>query len=158
MLVTGCSTGIGAALAKHAHQRGDAVIATARNPKSLSYLPDQPDVLKLALDVTSVEAVTTAITTAVKKFGRLDIIVNSAGFAVQGDTEAVPEASARAQVETNFWGAANVTKAALPILRDTNPPGKGGLIVQVSSMGGRIGMAGHGFYHARYACCRHVPR
>ena len=148
--VTGCSSGIGAALAKHVYEAGNPLIATARKREALSYLPDNPNVLQLRLDVTSQEQIDSAIKAAVEKFGRLDVVVNNAAYGLIGDTEIITNDDARAQVETNFWGAANVTKAALPILREINPPGKGGLFYQVSSVGGRVCFPGSAFYHARY--------
>ncbi|KIW29171.1 uncharacterized protein PV07_05006 [Cladophialophora immunda] len=147
-LITGCSSGLGKALADFAYKAGSAVVATARKPETLSYLPDSPNVLKIGLDVTSKDQVAQVIQAAVDKFGRLDVVVNNAGYGVTGDTEVLPDADARAQLETNFWGAVNVTKAALPILREVNPPGKGGLFMQISSVGGRVCYAGSAYYHA----------
>ncbi|OAP64609.1 hypothetical protein AYL99_00581 [Fonsecaea erecta] len=147
-LITGCSSGLGKALAEYAYKAGSAVVATARKPDTLSYLPDSPNVLKLRLDVTSKDEVAEVIQATVDKFGHLDVVVNNAGYGVIGDTEVLPDADARAQLETNFWGAVNVTKAALPILREVNPPGKGGLFMQISSVGGRICLAGSAYYHA----------
>ena len=151
--VTGCSSGLGAALARHVYQAGCPIVATARDPKTLSYLPDSPTVLKLPLDVTSEQDVKNVMKLAVEKFGRVSVVVNNAGYGLSGDTEAIPDADARAQLETNFWGAANVTKAALPVFRETNKAfdRAGGLVIQISSMGGRLGFPGSAFYHARYA-------
>ncbi|KIW92681.1 uncharacterized protein Z519_06528 [Cladophialophora bantiana CBS 173.52] len=125
VIVTGCSSGLGKALAQYTYDAGSIVVATARKPETLSYLPDDPRVLKLRLDVTSKDQVAGIVQVAVDKFGSIDVVVNNAGFGVTGDTEVLPDADARAQLETNFWGAVNVTKAALPILRETNPPGGG---------------------------------
>ncbi|KIX99469.1 uncharacterized protein Z520_05045 [Fonsecaea multimorphosa CBS 102226] len=147
-LITGCSSGLGKALAEYSYKAGSVVVATARKPETLSYLPDSPNVLKLGLDVTSKDQVAEVIQAAVDKFGGIDVVVNNAGYGVTGDTEVLPDADARAQLETNFWGAVNVTKAALPILREVNPPGKGGLIMQISSVGGRVCFAGGAYYHA----------
>ena len=76
------------------------------------------------------------MTAVVDKLGDLDVVVNNTGFVVTGDTEVLPDKDARAQLETNLSGAANVTTAALPILREVKPPGKGGLFMQTSSVGG----------------------
>lgn len=148
--VSGCSSGVGAALAKQVYDAGCCIIATARKAETLSYLPDGPKVLKLALDVTSKDQVTKVLATAVEKFGHLDVVVNNAGYGLIGDTEGLSDEDARAQLETNFWGATNVTKAALPILREVNAAGKGGLIIQMSSIGGRVAFPGSAFYEARY--------
>lgn len=104
--------------------------------------------LKLALDVTSREQVDNIIKATIDRFGHLDVVVNNAGYGSTGDTEMVTDADARAQLETNFWGAVNVTKAALPVLREVNPPAKGGLFMQISSVGGRVCYPGGAFYHA----------
>ncbi|KAH6701434.1 hypothetical protein BKA61DRAFT_681637 [Leptodontidium sp. MPI-SDFR-AT-0119] len=78
-LVTGCSAGFGASLAKQIFESGHTIIATARNTSSLSYLPDSPRVLKLELDVTSIPSITTAFSTAIEKFGRIGVVINNAG-------------------------------------------------------------------------------
>jgi NAD(P)-dependent dehydrogenase (short-subunit alcohol dehydrogenase family) len=149
--VTGCSSGIGAALCTYiATQTTNRIVATARNPSKLSYLPTSPNVLKVALDVTSPASIQAALSTTLSEFKRIDVFVNNAGYCIMGDAEGYTDASARAQLETNFWGSVSLTKAALPILRDENPKSgqRGGVIVQVSSMGGRMGAAGHVFYNA----------
>ena len=130
-------------------QAGHHVVATARNVASLSYLPDGPRVLKLGLDVTSKSDITLSLSTAVEKFGRIDILVNNAGYAVMGDTETVPESDARLQMETLFWGPVFLTQQAVRIFREANPPGQGGTVVQVSSIGGLVTFPGSAFYHAR---------
>ncbi|KIW68203.1 hypothetical protein PV04_04164 [Phialophora macrospora] len=148
-LITGCSSGLGKALAKHAYETGCPVVATARRPETLSYLPDDDkNVVKLGLDVTVADQIDQAVKTAVDRFGCLDVVVNNAAYGLTGDTEVIPDADARAQFETNFWGPVNVTKAALPVMREINPPGKGGLIMQISSVGGRVCFPGGAFYHA----------
>ncbi len=146
--VTGCSSGLGKAIAQHAYQTGCSVIATARKPETLSYLPNDENVLKLALDVTSKDQIDHVLKTAIDRFGRLDVVVNNAAYGLTGDTEVIPDTDARAQFETNFWGPVNITKAVLPILREINPPRKGGLIMQISSVGGRVCFPGGAFYHA----------
>lgn len=127
-------------------------MATARKPDSLSYLPDGPKVLKLALDVTSQDQVTEAINRTVGKFGRIDVVTNNAGYGLMGDTEALSDTDARAQVETNFWGAVNVTKAVLPVLREQ----RAGLVMQISSVGGRVCYPGGAYYHARCEFPEHL--
>ncbi|KAJ9604758.1 hypothetical protein H2200_010872 [Cladophialophora chaetospira] len=147
-LISGCSSGLGKALAQHAFEAGSLLVATARKLEALAYLPDNANVLKLALDVTSREQVDSVVKATVDRFGRIDVVVNNAGYGVTGDTEVITDADARAQLETNFWGVVNVTKAALPVVREVNPPGKGGLFMQISSVGGRVCYPGGAFYHA----------
>ncbi|KAI0556052.1 retinol dehydrogenase 8 [Xylaria curta] len=150
--ITGCSSGIGAALATRlATQTSNRVVATARQVSALSYLPDDaPNVLKVALDVTSLEAIDAAFNKAVEHFGRVDVVVNNAGYTVMGDTEGATAREARDLFDTNFWGAVDVTKRALGVLRDENPKTgqQGGVILFVSSMGGFITTPGGAFYHA----------
>ncbi|KAJ4286143.1 hypothetical protein N0V90_013492 [Kalmusia sp. IMI 367209] len=149
--ITGCSSGIGYALSSHLLTNTTSrVVATARKPSSLSSLPDGPNVLKLALDVTSDPSIEAALASTLQKFGRIDVLVNNAGYGIMGDTETMNMEQARAVMEANFWGAVRVTQLVLPILREHNPTtgGKGGLIVQITSMGGRLAFAGNTFYHA----------
>jgi len=147
--VTGCSTGLGQAIATHVYNAGHNIVATARNLSSLSYLPDGPKVLKLRLDVTSSDSITSAIDAAVEKFGRLDVVINNAGYAAMTESEGFPEEEARMQLETNFWGPVAVTNASLRVFREVNAQGQGGTIVQISSIGGYLAYQGSSFYHAR---------
>lgn len=125
-------------------------MATARNVDTLSYLPDEANVLKLKLDVTSRETILDALSATVARFNQLDVVVNNAGYALMGDTEAVPESDARLQMETLFWGPVLITQNAVRIFREVNPAGKGGTIVQLSSIGGYLTFPGGSFYHAGY--------
>jgi NAD(P)-dependent dehydrogenase (short-subunit alcohol dehydrogenase family) len=135
--ITGASRGFGRALARAALEAGDRVAATARKPEQLDDLAAAyPDRLQaLALDVTDVAAASAAIRAARQRFGRLDVIVNNAGYANVAPIETGADADFRAQFETNFWGVYNVSKAAIPVLREQG----GGLIMQFSSTGGRVG-------------------
>jgi len=135
--VTGSSRGLGRALVRAALAAGDRVAATARRPEQLDDLVAEfgDRILPLALDVTDPAAARTAIAAAHQRFGRIDVLVNNAGYANVAPIETADDADVRAQFETNFWGVYNVTKAALPLLREQ----KGGLVVQISSMGGRVG-------------------
>src|SRR5258705_11809868 len=145
--ITGSSRGFGRALARTALEAGDRVAATARRPEQLDDLAAAyPDRLQaLALDVTDVAAAGAAISEARQRFGRLDVIVNNAGYANVSPIETGDDEDFRAQFETNFWGVYNVSKAAIPVLRDQG----GGLIMQFSSMGGRVGgSAGIASYQA----------
>ncbi|KAI0426509.1 retinol dehydrogenase 8 [Xylaria sp. FL1042] len=149
--VTGCSSGIGAGLATRiATKTTNRVVATARQVSALSYLEDAPDVLKLALDVTSPEAIDAAFTKAVERFGRVDVVVNNAGYTIMGDTETSTPQEGRALFDTNFWGAVDVTKRALGVMRDENPKTgqQGGVVFFVSSMGGFVTTPGSAYYHA----------
>ncbi len=146
--MTGCSTGFGQAVATHIYNAGHTIVATARNTESLSYLPNSPKIFKLSLDVTSNESIISAISATTKKFGRLYVLINNAGYGSMGEFEGFPEFEARMQFETNFWGPARLTRAALPVFRDVNSKGQGGTIVQVSSIGGYLAYEGNSIYHA----------
>ncbi|KAL4981452.1 hypothetical protein BDW68DRAFT_172389 [Aspergillus falconensis] len=149
-LVTGCSSGIGREVATLvASNPNQRLIATARNPSSLSYLPDAPNILKQALDVDSPSSVDAAFAAAAAHFGpkfTLDVVVNNAGYSLAGDTESVTEAEMHAQLETNFFGLVRVTLRALKLMREAAP--RGGLIFNISSVAGVCGFPGHAFYHA----------
>ncbi|KAI0512850.1 retinol dehydrogenase 8 [Xylaria bambusicola] len=151
-LITGCSSGIGAGLAARlAKQTMNRVVATARQVSALSYLEDDSQkVLKLALDVTSPAAIDEAFRKAVEHFGRVDVVVNNAGYTIMGDTETSTPLEARTLFDTNFWGAVEVTKRALGVMRDENPKTgqRGGVVFFVSSMGGFVSTPGSAFYHA----------
>jgi len=144
--VTGASSGYGLALARYAIARGYNVIATARTPAKLKALkalaPDR--VLVHKLDVTVPADASKAIAVAVARFGRIDVLINNAGYGTIGAVEETPEADFRAQMDTNFFGALSVTKSVLPQLRQQ----KSGAIVNVSSMGGQMSFAGGSAYSA----------
>ncbi|AKS34348.1 SDR family NAD(P)-dependent oxidoreductase [Mycolicibacterium goodii] len=135
--ITGSSRGFGRALVRAALAAGDVVAATARRPEQLTDLTDEygERVLALPLDVTDAAAAKQAVHAARDRFGRIDIVVNNAGYANVAPIETGDDADFRAQFETNFWGVYNVSKAVLPVLREQ----QGGLIIQFSSMGGRVG-------------------
>ncbi|ABK72514.1 SDR family NAD(P)-dependent oxidoreductase [Mycolicibacterium smegmatis] len=145
--ITGSSRGFGRALVKAALDAGDNVAATARKPGQLADFAETygDRVLALPLDVTDPSAARTAVATAREAFGRIDIVVNNAGYANVAPIETGDDEDFRTQFETNFWGVYNVSKAALPVLREQ----RGGLIIQFSSMGGRVGGSpGIGSYQA----------
>jgi NAD(P)-dependent dehydrogenase (short-subunit alcohol dehydrogenase family) len=135
--ITGSSRGFGRALVQAALDAGDRVVATARRPEQLKEFADAfgDQVLPLALDVTDKDAVDAAIRDAVAHFGRVDVVVNNAGYANIAPIETGDEEDFRTQFETNFWGVYNVSKAVIPQLRAQ----KSGVIVQFSSIGGRVG-------------------
>jgi NAD(P)-dependent dehydrogenase (short-subunit alcohol dehydrogenase family) len=144
--ITGTSKGFGRVWAEAALARGDRVAATARDLKSLAPLVERygDQVSAIALDVTDKAAVVAAIAKAHTRFGRLDVVVNNAGYGLFGTIEEVNEAEARAQLETNLFGALWVTQAALPIMRAQGS----GHIIQVSSIGGVNAFPTVGLYHA----------
>ncbi len=135
--VTGSSRGFGRALVGAALAAGDLVAATARRPEQLTDLVAEhgDSVHPIGLDVTDAQAARSAIAAARDHFGRLDVIVNNAGYANVSPIETTEDQDFRAQFETNFWGVYNVSKAAIPVLREQGS----GLVIQFSSIGGRVG-------------------
>jgi NAD(P)-dependent dehydrogenase (short-subunit alcohol dehydrogenase family) len=135
--ITGSSRGFGRALVQAALDAGDRVVATARRPEQLAELTGRygDRVLPVALDVTDASAARHAVAAGVERFGRLDIVVNNAGYANVAPVETGDEEDFRAQFETNFWGVYHVSRAVIPQLRAQG----GGTIVQFSSVGGRVG-------------------
>jgi NAD(P)-dependent dehydrogenase (short-subunit alcohol dehydrogenase family) len=144
--ITGTSRGFGREWTKAALERGDRVAATARDTSTLDDLRTEHGdaLLPLALDVTNREAAFAAVKQAHERFGRLNIVVNNAGYGHFGMVEEISEQEARAQIETNLFGALWVTQAALPFLRKQGS----GHIVQVSSIGGISAFPSVGIYHA----------
>jgi NAD(P)-dependent dehydrogenase (short-subunit alcohol dehydrogenase family) len=144
--ITGTSKGFGRVWAEAALARGDRVAATARDIKTLAPLIERfgERVAALSLDVTDKSAVGAAIKSAHERFGRLDVVINNAGYGLFGAIEEISEGEARAQMETNLFGALWVTQAALPIMRAQNS----GHIIQVSSIGGVNAFPTVGLYHA----------
>ena len=144
--ITGTSRGFGREWTEAALARGDRVAASARDPKSLDPLVAEygDALLPLALDVTDRNAAFEAVARAHEHFGGLDIVVNNAGYGQFGFVEELSEEEARAQVETNVFGALWVTQAALPFLREQ----RSGHIVQISSIGGITAFPNIGMYHA----------
>ncbi|GAA5192190.1 SDR family NAD(P)-dependent oxidoreductase [Rugosimonospora acidiphila] len=136
-LITGGSQGLGRALAVAALEAGDQVAVTSRRPDALAELAEghAARLLTLPLDVTSPTSARETVAAAVERFGRLDVVVNNAGYATTSSVEDFPEDELRAQLETNLYGVINVTRAALPVMRRQ----RSGHFVQVSSIGGRVG-------------------
>ncbi|MFJ4466813.1 SDR family NAD(P)-dependent oxidoreductase [Streptomyces sp. NPDC089424] len=135
--ITGSSRGLGRALVTAALEAGDRVVATARRPEALAeaFKEYGDHIHPLALDVTSPQAAREAVDAALARFGRIDVLVNNAGYANVSPIETSDDDDFRAQFETNFWGVYHVTKAALPTLRRQGA----GTVVQISSIGGRVG-------------------
>lgn len=144
--ITGASSGFGDAFARYALGRGDSVVATARDTARLAALvklaPER--VLAQRLDVSQPNEAEPAVMAGVERFGRLDIVINNAGYGVVGAVEETSDAELRAQLDTNFFGAASVIRAVLPLLRAQHS----GAIVNITSLGGQLSFAGFGAYSA----------
>ncbi|MGA5465056.1 SDR family NAD(P)-dependent oxidoreductase [Mycobacterium sp. NPDC050041] len=145
-LITGASRGLGRALTRAALAAGHRVVAGVRTASALDDLVNEyPDTMAVVrLDVTDDDDVHTATTTAVERFGRLDVLVNNAGYANMGAIEDVDFEDFRTQIDTNFFGVVRLTRAALPIMRTQ----RSGHIVQISSVGGRLVRPGLAAYQS----------
>ncbi|MEV0720262.1 SDR family NAD(P)-dependent oxidoreductase [Asanoa sp. NPDC050611] len=143
-LITGCSSGFGRELALAAAAAGDRVMATARRPESIADLATYERITTTALDVTDPASIRQAIDTTINAYGRIDVLVNNAGSLVVGAVEEFTMAELRQQLDVVFFGAAEVTKAVVPLMRAQGS----GTIVQMSSLGGRRTYPGFGAYHA----------
>ncbi|MEV1328484.1 oxidoreductase [Micromonospora costi] len=145
-LITGCSSGFGRELALAAAAAGDQVMATARRPETLGDLVEQGRgrISATALDVTQPASIRAAVQATLAAHGRIDVLVNNAGSLVLGAVEEVTMAELRQQMEVVFFGAAEVTKAVVPLMREQGS----GTIVQMSSLGGQKTYPGFGAYHA----------
>lgn len=145
-LITGCASGIGRSTAQLALERGANVVATARSAGRLLSLKKHHGsrIAVLDLDVTNEHAARAAVEVAVEKFGRLDVLVNSAGYSHLGPFEQKSTAAFRTEVETNFFGVVNLVRAALPIMRRQ----RAGYIINISSSSARFGGPGSSAYVA----------
>jgi NAD(P)-dependent dehydrogenase (short-subunit alcohol dehydrogenase family) len=144
--ITGTSSGFGRALAEEVLAKGERVVATARKPEVLRDLTQKyPDTARaVKLDVTNLEEVKSAISEAINEFGRIDVLVNNAGYALVGAIEETSDEQIRQQFDTNLFGVLNVTREALPILREQ----KSGHIVNIGSNVGFAAMPSLGIYSA----------
>jgi NAD(P)-dependent dehydrogenase (short-subunit alcohol dehydrogenase family) len=144
--ITGTSSGFGRAFAEHALSKGYNVIATARDVSKLQELTarDPDRVLALELNVNVAGDAERGVDAAVDRFGRIDVVVNNAGYGVVGALEETSEIELRSVMETNFFGAIAVTHAVLPVLRNQ----RSGAIVNISSLGGQLSFAGFSAYSA----------
>ena len=144
--ITGCSTGFGRELSTILLKRGYRVVATARDQAKIADLVagHERTGLALALDVDKQDQIDAAVKAAAARFGRIDVLVNNAGYGYLAAVEEGDDADVRAMFDTNFFGLAAMTRAVLPIMRAQ----KAGAIVNVSSMGGFIGFPGSGYYAA----------
>lgn len=139
-LITGTSTGFGHYYAQEVLDRGDHLVATARDPSKLSFKgANDTNSLQVQLDVTDKASIDAAFDAALAKFGRVDVVVNNAGYGLAGCFEEYTDAQIRQQMEINFFGLLDVTRAALQVLRDRQTP-QGGVIQQVTSIGGQRGV------------------
>lgn len=142
--ITGTSTGFGRELVEALIARHEKVVATARNLTKIADWQNHPNVLLATVDVTKPEQIKTALTAAVAKFGRIDVLVNNAGWGYFGAVEESDDTQVRRMMETNFWGVSNVTRAVLPIMRQQ----KHGYIMNITSIAGLLGNPAFGYYNA----------
>ncbi len=144
--ITGSSRGLGRNLTEAVLENGDKVVATARNTTQLNDLvqkyPDQ--IFPVKLDVTNREEIYQSVTDAIAHFGRIDVLVNNAGFGIIGAAEAFTDEQFRSQLDTNLYAPIEITRAVLPHMRKQ----RSGRILQISSVGGRVGNAGLTMYQA----------
>jgi len=143
-LITGCSRGLGRALAQAVLAAGHRLVATARDLRDLASLPSTDRLRTVALDVTDAAAAGAAVAVATSAFGRLDVVVNNAGYIKANSIEDLPEQEFRRQLEINFFGVYHVTRAALPVMHAQ----RDGHIIQISSIGGRRSTPGLGAYQS----------
>lgn len=144
--ITGASSGFGKAFAEYAITQGYKVIVTARRLDKLESIkalaPDQVEAIKM--DVNDNAEISAAVKKTIDRFGRVDVLINNAGYGIVGAVEETPESELRALMDTNFFGAASVTQALLPIFRQQ----RSGAIVNISSLGGQLSFAGFSAYSA----------
>jgi NADP-dependent 3-hydroxy acid dehydrogenase YdfG len=143
ILITGASSGIGKASARLFQEKGWNVIATMRNPAGETDLKNSDDVLIAKLDVLDLKSIENAITAGIQKFGRIDVIVNNAGYGAFGPVEAFARENIIRQFNTNVIGLLDVTRAILPHFRSN----KSGVIVNISSIGGKMAFPLGALYH-----------
>lgn len=145
-LITGCSTGFGRELARLVAARGWRVVATARDASQVADLAEAaPDRVKtVALDVTRPDQVRAAVQATLDAFGRIDVLVNNAGYGYLAAVEEGEDAEIRAMFDANVFGLADMTRAVLPTMRAQ----ASGFIVNITSVGGLVGFAGSGYYAA----------
>ncbi|HEV2483498.1 MAG TPA: oxidoreductase [Puia sp.] len=144
--ITGSSRGLGRSLTETALAGGAKVAATARNPRQLDDLKQKygAQILPLPLDVTDNTQIANAVEKTIKAFGRIDVLVNNAGFGITGAAEGFTEEQVRSQLETNLYAPIAITRSVLPVMRKQ----RSGHILQISSIGGRVGNAGLSIYLA----------
>ena len=141
ILITGASSGIGKASAEYLAQQGHTVYGTSRYPGSN---PKPNDYTVLQMDVTEIESIQTAVNHIIRDRGKIDVMVNNAGFGIAGAMEDTSLDKAKEQFETNFFGTVRLIKSVLPIMREQDS----GLIINISSIGGLIGLPFQSMYSA----------
>ncbi|KAF9236699.1 hypothetical protein BU15DRAFT_76659 [Melanogaster broomeanus] len=149
--ITGASSGFGKSMTELLLSKGDIVVATLRKPEMLDELAanyPKDRLLVLAVDVSKQADIDHAFSQTKESFGRLDVVFNNAGYGIFGASEATPTDAARALFDVNFWGAVNVSRAAVKFFREVNEPGRGGVLLQNSSIAGLVGLPGLSFYSA----------
>lgn len=145
--ITGTSTGFGKELVIEALAQGQTVVATARDPSKLSFEgTNENNYLALQLDVTDKKSVKKAFADAKDKFGRLDVVVNNAGYGLCGEFESLDHDQIKRQMDVNFFGLLDCTREAMDIMRNQSPAG--GMIQQVTSVGGQTGVPTFSIYCA----------
>ena len=141
--ITGASRGFGALVVETALAQGDTVVATARNAAAITErFGEHPNLLAVTLDVTDEAMAITAVDAAIARFGKIDVLLNNAGFGLMGAVEEASTAEIEAVYRTNVFGLLNVTRAVLPHMREA----RSGRILNISSIGGYRGAAGFGVY------------
>ncbi|AOM78496.1 oxidoreductase [Pedobacter steynii] len=144
--ITGSSRGLGRSLTAAVLANGDCVAATARKPEQLNDLLEKypGQIYPIQLDVTDYDEVYQSVVAAIARFGRIDVLVNNAGFGITGAAEAFSDQQVRCQIETNLYAPIEITRAVLPYMRNQGS----GRILQISSVGGRVGGPGLTMYQA----------
>lgn len=144
--ITGSARGLGRSLTEAVLANGDLVAATARQPEQLADLAERypGSIYPLKLDVTDTLQITAAVEKTIGKFGRIDVLVNNAGFGIIGAAEAYTDEQVQSQLQTNLYAPIAITRAVLPYMRKQ----RSGRILQISSIGGRVGNPGLTIYQA----------
>ena len=143
ILITGASSGIGLETAKLFAARGWSVAATMRKPMACRELDGVPGIWKYALDVCEPSSIRTAVAAVIKDYGRIDVLLNNAGYGAFGCFENATNEAVRRQLETNVFGLMAMTRAVLPTMREQ----KSGTIVNISSVAGKLTFPGYSLYH-----------
>lgn len=147
-MITGAGRGLGRAFAEEAVRNGDQVITTVRKLNPGDTLFTDENVLAVIMDVTKQDEVKSAVEAGLKKFGRIDVLINNAGFGMSGAFEEISDEELRYLMDTNYFGVANVTREVLPAMRKQG----GGMILNVSSQAGAMGFLGSSAYcSSKYA-------
>lgn len=143
ILITGASSGIGKATAKYFQEKGWNVIATMRTPEKEEELNKLENVLVTRLDVTDLDSINNAVKEGIEKFGKIDVLVNNAGYGAYGPLEAFPRENIIREFNTNVIGLLDVTRAIIPHFREN----KSGVLINISSVGGKVTFPFGALYH-----------